>query len=250
MSADILGLSSSSPTPSASLPTSSSSLSSSTAVDRAGWLELYQSENYTFDRFFFTLNASTLQYSKNENEEPIGSIPLEGSSVEIINEDKYGQQFCFEFNSPLEGRTYVFHALTAPDLNDWLNSIRRAMLRIRRDKAKLAAQNRRAQNANGSANSSSYNPDGNSSNSNNTHSNNNAYESSQSSNASAAALETRDKYDVYRQWLEETKEQKKSRGGRNHRRDASSSDSGSAHRQLLEYGEEEKPWYKKCCTIS
>lgn len=235
MSAELLNIDSSSSSPP---PTSTS-----TVADRTGWLELYQAENFTFDRFYFILNSNQLQYSNDENQEPIGSIPLEGSSVEIINEEKYGKQFCFEFNAPLEGRTYVFHALTAPDLNDWLNSIRRAMLRIRRDKAKLAAQNRRAQNmnANGTPSPAAFNMDRGPSNNN--------YENSQS-NSSVSAMETRDKYDVYRQWLEETKEQKKSRGSRSHRREANSSDGSSAHLQLLEYGDEEKPWYKKCCTIS
>jgi hypothetical protein len=239
MSSDILNLDAAVSSSNSSSPPPPSS--SSTVADRTGWLELYQAENFTFDRFYFILNSNQLQYSNDENQEPIGSIPLEGSSVEIINEDKYGKPFCFEFNAPLEGRTYVFHALTAPDLNDWLNSIRRAMLRIRRDKAKLAAQTRRAQNmnTNGSPSPASFNVERSPS--------SNSFEISQSN--STSSMETRDKYDVYRQWLEETKEQKKSRSSRSHRRDTSVSD-GGVHQQLLEYGEEERPWYKKCCTIS
>jgi len=99
---------------------------------------------------WFVLRDNELKYYKSEKitktTQPQGSIILEGCQVDIAPESKYSKRFCFDLNSPHQNRVYAIMAENGTSLQEWMSAIRRAMLRIRREKSKsdAAARNSKA----------------------------------------------------------------------------------------------------------
>ena len=61
--------------------------------------------------------------------------------VEISPETKFNTRFCFELVAPLQpggSATFVLVAENGAKLQEWMNALRRAMLRIRREKSKVS----------------------------------------------------------------------------------------------------------------
>ena len=119
---------------------------SGAAVERSGFL---LKNSYTapdqFKRYFFRLEvgASVLTYAESPSAPIRGKIELEGCSCEIAPESKYNLAACFELNSPLQSRIYALACDNLEELQGWINVIRKAMLKIRRQKAKDASKKKR-----------------------------------------------------------------------------------------------------------
>jgi len=112
--------------------------------DKSGWLEKRGGLRKTWKKRFFVLKDNELRYYKDQACKGMkGTIPVEGCSVEIAPEAKYHKKFCFELNSPLSNRTYVIVAENSSTLQEWMTAIRKAMLKIRRDRSKTEAQKRK-----------------------------------------------------------------------------------------------------------
>jgi len=104
-------------------------LGSSVVCLTGEWVEVYKSDK-----------AAEKEYQ--------GKIILDGCAVEIAPEAKFGRKFCFELTSPHQNRTYIIVAENGTSLQEWMNAIRRAMLRIRREKSKMdAVQRKQPKNA-------------------------------------------------------------------------------------------------------
>lgn len=128
--------------------------------------------------------------------EPLGSIVLDDCGVEIIAEAKYNTKYCFELNSPMQpggNCTFVLAADSGARMQEWMNAVRRAMLRLRRLKAKqkTADRQRTRQAIDGRTTQSEAG----------SLANQYTTDSSGDSEESKAAHSG-----VYRQWLEETNE--------------------------------------------
>jgi len=76
---------------------------------------------------------------------------------------------CFELNSPLSNRTFVIVAENSTTLQEWMTAIRKAMLKIRRDRSKTEAQKRKNKqdDDDGLSTDSNNNPNSNNNNNNN-----------------------------------------------------------------------------------
>jgi len=242
------------------------------ADEKSGWLLKRGKLNHQFQKRWFVLKNNELKYYKNElqGDKEQGVIILEGCSVEICPEAKYKKPYAFELNSPLQSRIFVMVADNSIQLQEWMNTIRRAMLRIRRLRSKTAAtekrENRRQETAMTATNGSSVGSGGGGINSSSSSSSSGGgvdsaplgINSSSSPSKrtggqdfSSVANESittplvaddnndEDKFDVYRQWLEETKENKKSGSTASSR----SQDGSVLHRHLLD----ENSKHNKCC---
>jgi hypothetical protein len=212
-----------------SSPSSGSSISlSSTNSSTSGYLHMQDASNGEFVNYWFLLHENSFTYSSSSpsdsssDSSPLGSISLEGSSVEIVPESKYKSSFTFELNCPLDARTYVLQSSSSVELQDWMNNLRRAMLRIRRDKAKAAVQSRREKREENGTNASlQVNPSSSIILSSSSVSSSVDLSSSTVVNSIQPTPTTNtgnngngaDKYSVYRQWLEETKESKQRQRG-------------------------------------
>jgi len=119
--------------------------SGSVSIERMGWLEKRGGIRKSWKKRWFVLRDGELKYyaSDKKNTKESGNIILDGCQVEIAPEAKYSRKFCFELNSPLQNRVFVIVAENGTSLQEWMNAIRRAMLRILRDKAKTVAANRK-----------------------------------------------------------------------------------------------------------
>jgi len=115
------------------------------APDRCGWLKKRGNLVRNWQRRWFVLHDTELKYYKSDqpNQKEQGQITLDGCSVDIAPESKYNCKFCFELNSPHQSRVYVIVAENGTALQDWMNSIRRAMLKIRRVKSQAENDKRR-----------------------------------------------------------------------------------------------------------
>jgi len=113
--------------------------------DRVGWLEKRGKVRKSWTKRYFVLQNNELKYFKSDRptERSQGRILLDGCSVEIAPESKYGRKFCFELNAPLQNRVFVIVADNGTSLQEWMNAIRRAMLRLRRERSKTEAQRRK-----------------------------------------------------------------------------------------------------------
>jgi len=183
---------------------------SSQAPEKEGWLNKQGSINKRFQKRWFVLVNNELKYYKSpENLVEQGKINLEGCSVDICPETKYKKKFCFELSSPMQSRVYVMEADNGTTLQDWMNSIRRAMLRIRREKSKMASAARQSQASVSSSSSAALSTDDSSVSSSASDSHANAVALAQQYVRSAPPEDTTDHNDVYRQWLEESRGGKK-----------------------------------------
>jgi len=228
------------------------------ADERSGWLLKRGKLNHSFQKRWFVLKNNELKYYKNElqGDKEQGVIILEGCSVEISPEAKYRKPFAFELNSPLQSRVFVMVADNGAQLQEWMNAIRRAMLRIRRLRSKTAATEKRdsrrdASESGGAGGGSGGGANGGGSINSGNVGINSASPSKQSqvggsgqefSSAASDSVTTplvaednedENKYDVYRRWLEESKEGKKG--------------STSAPRDLNQHLLDEGSKGNKCC---
>jgi len=244
------------------------------APDKVGWLEKRGKVRKNWTRRYFVLKDNELKYYKSDKptERSQGKIILDGCTVEIAPESKYGRKFCFELTAPLQNRIFVIVAENGTSLQEWMNAIRRAMLRLRRERSKTEAAQRRKNKVDGvdsdserSANESdgpspppsiadsvtnrsslsgaiSEHPQ-------QPRSGPNSRRSS-AENATSAAKKNDgkddDKYGVYLQWLEETKDgrSRKSIVGKRE------GDGSVLHRHLLDEEQQSKKGCSECCSIS
>lgn len=176
-------------------------------VDKSGWLNKRGEHGLkSFRKRYFVLAGHEMRYMTAPDHKPKGAINLEGATVEICPETKYDRKFTFEVTAPVHNRVYVLEAENATQVQEWTTAIRRAMLRIRRQRAKDAqAERMRADSTDeGEGRGAS------------------ARSTSQPTAADIAAQYRRkddeegdtDKYDVYKRWLEESKQGKSRTDGR------------------------------------
>jgi len=142
--------------------------------EKSGWLEKRGGLRKTWKKRFFVLKDNELRYYKDQACKSFkGTIPVEGCSVEIAPEAKYHKKFCFELNSPLSNRTFVIVADNSSNVQEWMNAIRKAMLKIRRERSKTETQKRKnKQNDDDGLSTDHANTDSNNNNNNNNSSNN------------------------------------------------------------------------------
>mmetsp|Transcript_19519 Transcript_19519/g.27389 ORF Transcript_19519/g.27389 Transcript_19519/m.27389 type:complete len:224 (-) Transcript_19519:150-821(-) len=140
-----------------------------------------------FIRYWVTVTETQLCYFQNEGSpEPLGNIALEDCSVEITPESQYNKKFCFELVSPTQAASYLIVAENGTQLQEFMTTIRRVMLKLRR-RAKQAAnkgQERRnfaAEAANGGDTGAEQTP------------------------PESKEAGTEDRLNIYRQWLQEAK---------------------------------------------
>lgn len=88
------------------------STTSRTPVDKEGWLWKRGEVNKSFQRRYFILRGNLLFYfEKKTDKEPVGVIILEGSTIELAEEEQ--EKFAFKIVFHGEGkRTYVIGAET------------------------------------------------------------------------------------------------------------------------------------------
>jgi hypothetical protein len=238
------------------MSSSAAAAASNFPTDKSGYLLLQDVTGNGFSRYYFVLSKNELFYYSDESslEESLGRIELEGCSVELLPEQTFNNPYSFELNSPLSGMISILQADNSVAAQEWINLIRRAMLRIRRDKAKAAAINRRLtreENNNTTTTTSNNNIETNSTGNNSsqqvTHTPNIAtvlnsspsLTSSPSLDHSNSSVNPYDssnptaKYDIYRQWLEESKAQPKSQPLSANSSNHHSNNHNSMHNRLL-----------------
>jgi len=132
-----------------------------------------------------------------------GRIPIEGCLVEIAPEAKYHRKFCFEVTGPLlRNKVFVFVAANATLLQEWMTSIRRAMLKLRRDRTKTVDKDGRRPSVNQGHNN--HHNDN-----NNNHNENFLSSSPKISHTPLSTSSTDEKFGVYIQWLEDAKSERR-----------------------------------------
>jgi hypothetical protein len=98
-----------------------------------------------FDKRWFVLSGqNTMSYFSGEEDakketdsnSALGDIDLADCSVEIVAETKYNRKYCFELTSPNMDQIFVLVAENGQTLQNWMTSIRRSMLTLRRNKKK------------------------------------------------------------------------------------------------------------------
>jgi len=180
--------------PAGSVSDAAANGTSSGGVEREGYLNKKGNVNKSFQKRYFVLANNELRYFKAKPSSPAeaeqGKITLDQCTVEICTESKHKKQFCFELISPLQNRTYVLEADNGTNLQAWMDAIRRAMLRLRREKSKSIS----AQRPGRTDSATEADPE-----------TRRASEIAAQYAKPKAANEEQDKYDVYRQWLDESK---------------------------------------------
>jgi len=223
-------------------------LSQLVPAEKSGWLEKRGKLRKNFKRRWFVLRDNEMKYYKSDTDEHSqGKVILDGCTVEMVPESKYSKRFCFEINSPVQTRVFAIVAENAASMQDWMNAIRRAMLRIRRERTKTEAARRRSKivgqggASDGESSSepsqtsvSGTNPDG------------TPITAPADGTVPAAAgprgskpdgqktadgKEVDDKYGVYILWMEETKNDRRKSGIKN-------PNDGDLHKQLVEHESE------------
>eukprot|EP00455_Lapot_gusevi_P056330 TRINITY_DN9337_c0_g2_i3.p1 TRINITY_DN9337_c0_g2~~TRINITY_DN9337_c0_g2_i3.p1 ORF type:complete len:225 (-),score=44.32 TRINITY_DN9337_c0_g2_i3:86-760(-) len=200
--------------------------------------------NPSWKQRYFVLKNNELRYYARKEESSNeanakGVVPLTRCTVEFVPEEKYSRRFCFELYAPEANRTYILAAETGTLAQEWMNVIRRTMLKIRREKSR-ALQEPVGPSADASAASFSPPPPS---------------AAAASAPASSSSLppvpsyvpanstpahpeNTEDKYRVYLNWLEENKSQRKL---------YVSSNNGNYNRLLEDEGTGEETKQGSCC---
>ena len=102
-----------------------------------GFLLFSSAPGNEFVEKYFFLKDNRLLYSDDElDDSDKTEIYLDDSSVEIVSESKYSHKFCFELTVPRHDCIFILATNSGTELQDWMNGIRRSMLRIRRKKLK------------------------------------------------------------------------------------------------------------------
>jgi len=237
-------------------------LSQLVPAEKSGWLEKRGKLRKNFKRRWFVLRDNEMKYYKSDTDEHSqGKVILDGCAVEMVPESKYGKRFCFEINSPVQNRVFAIVAENAASMQDWMNAIRRSMLRIRRERTKTEAARRRSKigQATSDGESSSEPSQTSASGTNSTQSDAGANSAPTADGSAVAAAprgskgdapktgegkEVDDKYGVYILWMEETKNDRRKSGMKNVH-------DGDMHKQLVEGDENEKGVCGPCsnCVI-
>jgi len=76
-----------------------------------------------------------------------GQIELDGCKVELVPEHKYEKKFCFEIHTDDTQGPIALVAKTGTSMQEWMTSIRRSMLKIRRQRARKESVARRQKQA-------------------------------------------------------------------------------------------------------
>jgi len=239
-------------------------LSQLVPAEKSGWLEKRGKLRKNFKRRWFVLRDNEMKYYKSDTDEHSqGKVILDGCTVEMVPESKYGKRFCFEINSPVQTRVFAIVAENAASMQDWMNAIRRAMLRIRRERTKTETARRRSKivGQGASDGESSSEPSQNSTSGTNPDGTPAAAAAPAADGTVAAApgaprgsgsgapktgegKEVDDKYGVYILWMEETKNDRRKSGTKNVH-------DGDMHKQLVESDENDKGACGPCgnCVI-
>eukprot|EP00823_Brevimastigomonas_motovehiculus_P000040 TRINITY_DN100_c0_g1_i1.p1 TRINITY_DN100_c0_g1~~TRINITY_DN100_c0_g1_i1.p1 ORF type:complete len:274 (-),score=108.38 TRINITY_DN100_c0_g1_i1:109-930(-) len=134
------------------------------AIDKQGWLEKQGVGLLAgWKRRFFVLKGSEggrvfLKYYEDDKKAKLkGEIDLENSTCEMAPSGKYGssKQFCFLLTSPSMKRTFILNADNATAQQAWMDTLRSAMLRIRREKQKKQDSESASSSTSSSSSSSS-----------------------------------------------------------------------------------------------
>lgn len=96
--------------------------SSSSAVDKEGWLLKRGEVNKSFQRRWFVLRGNLLFYfDKKGDREPVGVVVLEGCTIELAeNEDQYTFKVVFHGAG---GRTYILGADSQESMESWMKAL-------------------------------------------------------------------------------------------------------------------------------
>lgn len=168
-----------------------------------GWLSVFEltrelsiddDVSDMFQRCWVVVDEAELTYyDSEEGANKVGSISLEDCSVEIAPESQYQKKFCFNVTSPAQASSLILVAENGTQLQDWMTTIRRVMLKLRRRKKTDNTPKRNFQDeAKGGAASG---------------------EGGENGDAGNAGT-TEDRLNIYRQWLADAKGDEGSSGGR------------------------------------
>ncbi|OWR52509.1 FAM109A protein [Danaus plexippus plexippus] len=95
--------------------------SSSTPVDREGWLEMRGEVGKSYQRRFFMLKGNLLFYfEKKGDKEPVGVVILEGCTIELTEEESYSFKIVFHCEG---GRTYYLCTNSQSSMEGWMKAL-------------------------------------------------------------------------------------------------------------------------------
>lgn len=165
----------------------------------SSWVWMLDDEDQEFHKYWFMLEDNQLKYYETKDGEINGEIDLTGCSPEIVQESKYNRESTFELTAPAHENMFVLSVSNSATLQEWTLSLRRAMLRLRREQAKRktqqARQAQRAQEAKAAEDVDAPKPE---------------LRSFGSQDVTLAepppSLGAEDSNDVYRKWLDEVKQ--------------------------------------------
>eukprot|EP01122_Echinamoeba_exundans_P004091 TRINITY_DN14104_c0_g1_i1.p1 TRINITY_DN14104_c0_g1~~TRINITY_DN14104_c0_g1_i1.p1 ORF type:complete len:182 (-),score=28.78 TRINITY_DN14104_c0_g1_i1:268-813(-) len=96
-------------------------------VFKEGWLTKQGGFIRSWKKRWFVLQGNKLHYYLDQSKQQLqGTIPLEGSNVNIDNDNVHGKEHCLEIVTA--SRTYPIVAQDAPDMESWMNFILKASL--------------------------------------------------------------------------------------------------------------------------
>jgi len=165
---------------------------------KCGWLD-QRGKKHRWGKRWVALVPGELVVFKDESYKKLrGRIPIDSCLVEIAPESKYHRKFCFELTSPLlNNRTFVFVSANATHLQEWMTSIRRAMLKLRRDRTKTVDRTNDKESRRSSV-TPFHDP------------------LTSSPKTTPLSTSTEEKFGVYLQWLDEAKNERRNSYSVNH----------------------------------
>lgn len=123
---------------------------SDASTDETGLMATEQSDasSLNFQEYWCVLAGGALTWKKDEQVSGGVEVSLEDSVVEIAPELRYGKKCCFELKATVDQKMYVVVAENSTEMQEWMTAIRRAMLRMKRQRARAnsasAREERRA----------------------------------------------------------------------------------------------------------
>ncbi|XP_045542929.1 sesquipedalian-1 [Papilio machaon] len=95
--------------------------SSTTPVDREGWLDMRGEIGKSYQRRWFTLKGNLLFYfDKKADKDPVGVIILEGCTIELTEEEAYSFKIVFQCEG---GRTYYLCTNSQASMEAWMKAL-------------------------------------------------------------------------------------------------------------------------------
>ncbi|KAL4707424.1 hypothetical protein ACJJTC_008609 [Scirpophaga incertulas] len=95
--------------------------SSTTPVDREGFLDMRSEVGKSYQKRWFTLKGNLLFYfDKKGDKEPVGVIILEGCTIELTEEEAYSFKIVFQCEG---GRTYYLCTSSQASMEEWMKAL-------------------------------------------------------------------------------------------------------------------------------